>query len=140
GTEVILLNPQTVWYDCDAGLWDFEDTLAPHPVPDEEAGAQEEDGGESFVSVTPMLLDQDTDIGSLARGDGQSKDRESIGGDWAIISSSPGSMSSFQTPVSPTTGSGEKRYHLIAPKTGRSPTYNMSQSSSHKIRKKRSPY
>jgi len=137
GTEVILLNPQNVWYECDAGLWGFDDSPVQHPAQEEAGGAGD---GESFVSVTPMLLDQDPDVNSVARGDGQSKEAESIGADWAIISSSPGSMSSFQTPMSPTTGSGEKRYHLIAPKTGRSQSQALSQSSSHKIRKKRSPY
>jgi len=139
GTEVILLNPQGVWYDCDAGLWDFDESAEQHPGQGGSV-AQEEDGGESYVSVTPMQLDLDPDSGSGAPGDRQSKDQESVGADWAMISSSPGSISSIQTPMSPTTGSGEKRYHLIAPKAGRPPTQSMSQSSSHKIRKKRSPY
>ncbi|KAK4455198.1 hypothetical protein QBC34DRAFT_445463 [Podospora aff. communis PSN243] len=136
-TEVILLNPQAVWYDCDAGLWDFDDPAERQPSQDE--ARVEEDGGESFVSVSLMQLDADS--GSTAPVEGPNRESESVGADWAIISSSPGSMSSFKTPMSPTTGSGEKRYHLIAPKTGRSPTQSIAaQASSHKIRKKRSPY
>jgi hypothetical protein len=136
-TEVILLNPQAVWYDCDAGFWEFDDP-AEQRLAQDETRAEEEDDGESFVSVNPMQLDPDS--GSTAPAEGPSRESESVGADWAIISSSPGSMSSLKTPMSPTTGSGEKRYHLIAPKTGRSPTQTTSQASSHKIRKKRSPY
>jgi len=143
GTEVILLNPQAVWYDCDAGLWDPDAASGDHPGTDEPM-AMEEDGEESFVAVTPMQLDADTDIVSTPADATQEKDLESVGADWAMVSSSPGSFSSFHTPISPHVGSStDKRYHPLAPRAvQRSPPHSGSQasSSSHKIRKKRSPY
>jgi len=140
-TEVILLNPQTVWYDCDAPLWNLEEA----PPPD-EAVPFEGDGAESFVSVTPTQVDLDMESISATQELRPERDPENTGTDsgWALVSSSPGSMSSFQTPMSPTAVSADKRYHIIAPKSGRpgslSGSASQSHSSSPKVRKKRSPY
>lgn len=145
GPDVILLNPQAVWYDCDAGMWSLQGT-ADDLLPGDDS-IPEEDGTESFVAITPvkMDVDQEMESESIHRDEGQRKEAESSSGtDWAMVSSSPGSLSSFQTPFSPTAGSGsgsaEKRYHPIAPKSGRSTSQSTSQSSSSKVRKKRSPY
>lgn len=141
GPDVILLNPQAVWYDCDAGMWSLEGT-ADNLLPGNDS-IPEEDGTESFVAITPVKMDVDEEMESepISREEGRRKEAESSSGtDWAMVSSSPGSLSSFQTPFSPTAGLAEKRYHPIAPKSGRSTSQSTSQSSSSKVRKKRSPY
>lgn len=141
GPDVILLNPQAVWYDCDAGMWSLEGTADNHLPGDDSI--PEEDGTESFVAITPVKMDVDEEMESesITREEGRRKEAEgSSGTDWAMVSSSPGSLSSFQTPFSPTAGSAEKRYHPIAPKSGRSTSQSTSQSSTSKVRKKRSPY
>ncbi|KAK0634456.1 hypothetical protein B0T17DRAFT_586269 [Bombardia bombarda] len=141
GTEVILLNPQTVWFDCDVALWDFDESAGGGLATDNDrfpAG----DGGESYVPVTPMQVDSSPGSDGTAREDEQDEaldDAETE--DWAMITS-PGSMSmsSFQTPISPSTGSAERRYHPIAPKSGRNSSRSTSGTSIRRARKKRSPY
>ncbi|KAK3343499.1 hypothetical protein B0T25DRAFT_593168 [Lasiosphaeria hispida] len=140
--QIILLNPQTAWYDCDTALWSFGEPTEGN-LSQEDDSPPEEDGAESYVPVTPMQLDSDPGSDSTAREERREKAEkalDSVGTEWAVVSSSPGSLSSLQTPMSPTSGSAEKRYHLIAPKIGRSASQSISQTSSGKIRKKRSPY
>ncbi|KAK0739985.1 hypothetical protein B0T18DRAFT_331684 [Schizothecium vesticola] len=140
GPDVILLNPQAVWYDCDAAMWSLDEGTADNLLPGDDS-VPEGDGTESFVAVTPVKMDVDEEMESNPMEEGRKKGAESSSGtDWAMVSSSPGSLSPFQTPFSPTAGPAEKRYHPIAPKSGRSTSQSTSQSSSSKVRKKRSPY
>lgn len=147
GTDIVLLNPQTTWYDCDAAVWDFDEsagggfTMDDASLPDADADAE----GDEADSVDPgasMQLDSEVESNFTARGTRYETQTDGTGTDWAIISSSPGSQPSNQPPMSPTTGtkSLEKRYHRIAPKTGRAASQSTSQTSSSKIRKKRSAY
>jgi len=138
--DVILLNPQAVWYDCDAAMWSLDEGTADNLLPGDDS-VPEGDGTESFVAVTPVKMDVDEEMESNPREEGRKKEAESSSGtDWAMVSSSPGSLSPLQTPFSPTAGVVEKRYHPIAPKSGRSTSQSTSQSSSSRVRKKRSPY
>ncbi|KAK5658454.1 hypothetical protein OQA88_1843 [Cercophora sp. LCS_1] len=144
GTEVILLNPGTAWYDCDAGLWNYGEPSGTD-LANDDGSALEADEGESFTQVTPMHLDTDRYAESAESTPREAKvevDQDAAGTDWALVSSSPGSNSSFtfKTPTSPTTGSVDKRYHLIAPKTARPASHSVAQASVAKVRKKRSPY
>ncbi|KAM7183652.1 hypothetical protein V8F33_013449 [Rhypophila sp. PSN 637] len=141
--KVILLNPHTTWYDCDASLWDFNESTR-DTVPVADQGSEVDDGdSSSFVPVVPMQIDSELGSVTTARDDsGGDKDMDDISTDWAIVPSSPGSSSPFQTPASPSNGSLDRRYHLIAPKNNKPSSYahSISESSSHKVRKKRSPY
>lgn len=139
--RVILLNPPTTWYDCDAPLWDLNDSTR-DDLPAGDLGSEADDG-DSFMPVVPMQIDSDPGSDCTARDEsGGDKEMDDLSTDWAIVPSHPGSLSSFQTPTSPSNASLDRRYHLIAPKTTKpgSHSHSMSESSSHRVRKKRSPY
>jgi len=138
--KVILLNPQTSWFDCDASLWDFNNSVAEDLPMDNPRTEAVDDGDLSFVPITPMQVDSELGSDCTARDECEEVEMDDVSMDWAIVPSSPGSLSSFQTPASPSNGSVDRRYHLIAPKGARSGSYSISESSSHRVRKKRSPY
>jgi hypothetical protein len=141
GDEVILLNPQNVWYECNSAIFDFDDSAGETFTMDESSFPEgdslpEDDGGDSYI---PVQMRSDTASECTAREEEQEGDLDD-GTDWALVPSPSRSQSSFQIPTSPTTGSLDKRYHLIAPKLGRGAPNSVSVASSNKVRKKRSPY
>jgi hypothetical protein len=64
--------------------------------------------------------------------------QESVSSGWAIVSPAPGTPA-VKTPASPSASPKDKRYHRIAPKF-KSSTRSSTDSSSHRVKKKRSPY
>ncbi|KAK3312017.1 hypothetical protein B0H66DRAFT_486618 [Apodospora peruviana] len=136
--RVILLNPQSVWYDCDAAVLDFDDSAEYFNM--DHTSPAEGDGADAYVAVTPMQVDSEAGSECTARDGSQGKETDGVETDWSIVPSSPGSLSSFQTPISPSTGSTDRRYHLIAPKSAKTGSQSVSEASSHRVRKKRSPY
>lgn len=137
GTEVILLNPQGPWYDCDASLWDFDGSFSASPAlvgsnyPDTDATS-------SYVPVEPMQLDSGSISEQTAQEGSQMGSKEDASTDWYLVS--PPHAHAFETPASPSTGSTDKRYHSIAPRSAKSSTQPTSENSSFRVKKKRSPY
>src|SRR3569833_2321554 len=121
-TEVILLNPQQAWFDCNHGFGDITHEIL--------AGLSSIDVDMDVDSLPGMTAD---DVGSYVRVGGSvstpvEREDESMtdaATDWTLVSSSP--------------GSGRRRYEPLASKPGRTSLLRGSSSSS-KIRKKRSTY
>ncbi|KAK0706127.1 hypothetical protein B0T26DRAFT_654883 [Lasiosphaeria miniovina] len=135
-TEVILLNP--LWYDCNASVWGYAEA-AGEDFPVDDISQLEDDGDESYVPVTTAHTGSDDGSHITARGKGKERESDELGTDWALVST-PKSLSSFQTPISATTGSIDKRYHPIAPRTSRHNSQSTEESSLRKVRKKRGRY
>lgn len=143
GTTVELLNPQSLAFDCDAGIVGFNDAIGEGFVLDDTDYLQNDadsPGGDSYVSATPMQLDSDSisENTSLAREELVMVDDAST--DWSMVPSPPGSMP-YHTATSPSSGSlsGDKRYPALAPRV-KSSSQSASDNSANRIRKKRSPY
>jgi len=121
-TEVILLNPQQAWFDCNHGFGDITHEIL--------AGLSSIDVDMDVDSLPGM---NDDDVDSYVRVGGSvstpfEREDESMtdaATDWTLVSSSP--------------GSGRRRYEPLASKPGRTSLLRGSSSSS-KIRKKRSTY
>jgi hypothetical protein len=136
--EVILLNPRTTWYDCDAAMFSFdeaavesltfEDTVMPEAA---------EDGSQAPGS--DMEIDFESVSNYTAREEAQGSAVDDASTDWSLVAPSSGSPL-LQTPVSPSARSVDKSYHRIAPKMSRSNAKSTSETSSHRVKKKRSPY
>ncbi|KAK3936613.1 hypothetical protein QBC46DRAFT_366801 [Diplogelasinospora grovesii] len=143
-TEVILLNPQSVWYDCDEAFWDLADLNGETVMLDQGSGPSEDTGEGSFVPVTPTQSGSSGDSEGTAREEEEEKavDGSGTGTDWQMVPLSVSSMSAKRTPETPTTGSTDARYHIIAPRPDRAgtPKNSASKSQSHRVRKKRSRY
>ncbi len=140
GADVILLNPQATWYDCDAALWNFGEPASGRHNSIDGTSQPGEAEDASYDPVASMQVDSDIQSDGTAHEDDQERDNDCAGTEWAVISSSPASIPSAETQMAMTTSSADKRYHLIAPKTGRSASQSASQPSSRKARKRRSPY
>ncbi|KAH6621609.1 hypothetical protein B0J18DRAFT_445394 [Chaetomium sp. MPI-SDFR-AT-0129] len=139
GTEnVILLNPHTTSYDCDAALWgssgagDHDYTLD-----DNFANQVPREDDASYVSVEGMDIYSENASGYISGG-GQDIAPEDVSSSWAIVSSSPEQASMGN--ASPSLESVDKRYHKIAPKVPRQTGPTPANNSSHRVKKKRSPY
>ncbi|KAK4182650.1 hypothetical protein QBC35DRAFT_478880 [Podospora australis] len=143
-TVIKLLNPDSLAYDCDVGITGFNSTIGDSFILDDTDYFQADDegrDGRSYVSATPMQLDSD----SMSEHTTHTRDEpvivDDVSTDWAIVPSPPDSLSSFHTAMSPSSGSlsGDKRYPALAPRV-KSSSQSVSDGSSHRIRKKRSPY
>ncbi|KAK4155269.1 hypothetical protein C8A00DRAFT_13670 [Chaetomidium leptoderma] len=137
--KVILLNPHTPWYDCDTAAcgsnqspgetFTFNETTA-----DPETA---EDG--SYLSLAQMEINSEL-VSEHTPREVHGFVLDDASTDWALVSSSP-ETPAFQSPMSPSTGSTGKRYHIIAPKfTKSSSSQSTSDNSSYRVKKKRSPY
>ena len=140
-TEVILLNPQTAWYDCNMDFTDFVGDLS-DGTSSADPGSSSDSlglGQGSFVHVTPAA-DSDADSESTAREEGDDVVMGDSGADWNVVS--PPSVSSASTGTSVAGGSRKQRFKSIAPRPGStvSSLSSRASSSSHKVRKRRSPY
>ena len=135
-TQVILLNPQTAWYDCNMDFPDILGNLNGGALADQGSSSDSLDQG-SFVHVAPVATDSDADSESTAREDGDDVVMEDAGTEWSIVS--PNRSTSSVEARSPGTN---KRYQSIAPRPGSavSSLSSRASSSSHKVRKRRSPY
>ncbi|KAK4198103.1 hypothetical protein QBC40DRAFT_96107 [Triangularia verruculosa] len=133
GTTVELLNPRRSEYDCDAGIWDFDAIGDSFEFNNTRIDSLGDEAG-SLVSATPMQLDSES-ISDTLREEPVIIDDAST--DWALVPSPGDSQSSA---MSPSSTSGEKRYPALAPKASRSSSQSVSEGSSHRVRKKRSPY
>ena len=134
GTKLVLLNPHTTWYDCDAALWDFNQSVAGFTLNDTSNHGTDEGSGHP---VSAMEIDSGSD--HTARDKDQEVPMDDVSTDWLLLPSGSDSASS-QTPVSVSTGSTDKRYHMISPRGPKSATISTSGSSSHRVQKKRSRY
>lgn len=140
--EVILLNPQIAWYDCNASVWAGN---APSEVSYLVDDASLLDADEDYAptsQATPMQVDSISSSGQTTKDEDQEYDNmdDSATEQWSLVHTPRGSLSSFQTAMSPTGSSAERRYHLIAPKSEKTTSLSMSENSSYRVRKKRSPY
>jgi len=137
-SEVILLNPHTTWYDCDAP-WGVHQSLDESPNFDDIAMDSETTGDGSYVRLTEMELDTASLSEHTARGEADGSALDDASTDWAIVSPSPESAA-LQSPMSPSTGSADNRYHRIAPRLAKPAPQSASDSSSARVKKKRSAY
>jgi hypothetical protein len=136
GTEVILLNPQTAWYDCNADYMDVMDDFSESfssVGPDDSSSGNDRD---SFVKVSEMAVDSDADSESTAR----EEDTDNMGDletEWSII----GSPLETARPAGSGRASASRRlpYQSIAPRPG-SLVYGGFGTGASKVRKKRSKY
>jgi hypothetical protein len=140
-TEIFLLNPQTTRYDCDVPLPGFDgepaggsfafDSTTADPEPEEE---------EPHASGVGMDIDSGSRISDhTAQEQGEGCLLDDASTDWALVSASPES-SVCLTPISASTGSASKRFYKIAPRLSKSNWQSSSESGSHRVKKKRSPY
>lgn len=137
-TEVILLNPHTVLYGCDAPFWssgsptgqgfEFDDGVAVDPLcPEDEP------------SVQAMEWENDVESGFEPI---DVEDRQSMPDNsptsWSMVSAPSGSAARR---ISASSGSSsDRRYPQIAPKSVKTISSNISASSANRIKKKRSGY
>jgi hypothetical protein len=137
--RVVLLNPHTTSYDCDTAAWgigqppgdvfDFEDVTMDSDPADEG----------SYVPVSDAKVDFDS-VSEYTVRDDQEFVLEDASTDWALVSVSPESPL-LQPATSPPVGSSvDQRYHRIAPKVTKYSALTPSESSSHRVQKKRRPY
>ncbi|KAK3680898.1 hypothetical protein B0T22DRAFT_388678 [Podospora appendiculata] len=150
GTEVILLNPANAWYDCNsnAELWAFDESSGGNFSPDDINMSLPDDdnldGRDADRRPSPMLLGSDdvSDFTMAEDAQGLESGLDGTGTDWALVPSSPGStsLSSFQTGLSRSTAAGDRRYPPLAPRSARTGSQALTDSSTHRVRKKRSPY
>ncbi|EAQ84189.1 hypothetical protein CHGG_10593 [Chaetomium globosum CBS 148.51] len=138
GARVVLLNPHTTSYDCDEAAWGI------NPPPghvfafdDVTMDSDAADDG-SYVPVSDAKVDFDSVSEYTVRED-QEYVLEDASADWSLVSASSESPLS-KLPMSPPMGSIDKRYHRIAPKVPKHSAQTPSESSSHRVKKKRSPY
>jgi hypothetical protein len=136
--EVILLNPQTTWYDCDAP-WGVHQPFGETSNFDDIAMDSETTGDGSFVRLIEMEIDTASLSDHTARGEGDASALDNVSTDWALVSSSPESPA-LQSSMSPSTGSADNRYHRIAPRVANPKPQSASDSSSARVKKKRSKY
>lgn len=139
GRGVILLNPHATSYDCDTAAWgvnpsaggdfSFEDTMMDPDIA--------EDG--SYVPVSEMEIESGSFSDYATREETQESGLDDGSAGWAIVSPFSGSPP-IPTPASPSTGSPDKRYHRIAPRFPKPTARSPSDSSSNRVKKKRSPY
>lgn len=137
GTQVILLNPQSPWYDCDAALLDFNESFSDSLELD-RSNYPDTDTASSFVPVEAMQTDSRSASENTAREKGIMSPMDDGSTDWALVS--PPESLALQTPASPSTGSTDKRYYMIAPRSSKSSAQSNSESSSYRVKKKRRPY
>lgn len=136
--EVILLNPHTTWYDCDAP-WGVHPPLEEGSTFEDIAMDSETTGDGSFVRLTEMEIDTTSLSENTARGEGDGSAMDDVSMEWALVSPSPESPN-FQPPPSPSTSSADNRYHRIAPRVAKQAPHSASDSSSARVKKKRSAY
>ncbi|KAK4102453.1 Clavaminate synthase-like protein, partial [Parathielavia hyrcaniae] len=135
--EVILLNPQSTWYDCDAAIFDFDPSAAESLTFGDtmtDSGPAED---ESYVPVTPMDIDFESVSNHTTREDTLEPAFDETSTDWALVTPS---SSSPPAPISSSTSTADRSFHRIAPKAPRSCSKSASETSSHRVKKKRSPY
>lgn len=138
--SVILLNPHTTAYDCDAAVWGFNQSPGESLAFGDTAMDPDftEDG--SYVPVSEMEIDSESVSNRAAWEDPRESRLGDGSSDWALVSASP-RLAASKTPTSPSSDSTDKRYHRIAPKYSRpSNAQSSSESSSHRVKKRRSPY
>ncbi|KXX76430.1 hypothetical protein MMYC01_200182 [Madurella mycetomatis] len=136
GTQVILLNPQSPWYDCDAALLDFNESFGGDLGLD-GSNYPDTDTASSYVPVEAMQTDSRSTSENTAREEGLMSPMDDASTDWALVS--PPESLAFRTPASPSTGSTDKRYYMIAPRSSKSSALT-SENSSYRVKKKRRPY
>lgn len=139
GTEVILLNPPTAWYDCDT-LWGFNQSLDAIPNFDDITMDSEATPEGSSLPLSEMEIDCETASHHPAPSQGGHEESVLDDGltDWALVSISP-EPPAFQPQTSPSV-STDKRYPKIAPRSSKSNSHSTSHSSSSRVKKKRSRY
>ena len=141
-TEVILLNPQTAWYDCNMDFADFAGVLS-RETPSANAGSSSEsldlEQG-SFVHVPAVAAESDAESESTAREEADDVTMEDAGADWSVVLAPGASAASSGGSASP--DPKKRRYQSIAPRPGSTTSSPSSKASStsHKVRKRRSPY
>ncbi|KAK4238377.1 hypothetical protein C8A03DRAFT_43887 [Achaetomium macrosporum] len=135
-TEVILLNPQTTRYDCDVPLSGFNQSAGESFAFDDTTADFEAAGEESYASVVQMEIDSES---NTAQEQGNGSILEDASTDWALVSASAES-SVCLTPISASTGSANHRFYKIAPRLSKSSSQSTTDSGSHRVKKKRSPY
>ncbi|KAK3293656.1 uncharacterized protein B0H64DRAFT_326361 [Chaetomium fimeti] len=138
GTRVVLLNPHTTSYDCDAAAWGTNQPAGDVFAFDDTTMDSDPADDGSYVPVSDVKLDFDS-VSEYTVREGQEFMLEDASADWALVSASPESPE-LQLAMSPAIGSVDKRYHRIAPKFPRHGAQTPSESSSHRVKKKRSPY
>lgn len=137
--SVILLNPHTTTYDCDTAVWGINQSPGESLTFGDTAMDPDfaEDG--SYVPVSEMEIDSESLSNRAAWEDARESRLDDGSSDWALVSASPASAAS-KTPKSPSSDSTDKRYHRIAPKYSKPSAQSSSESSSHRVKKRRSPY
>jgi hypothetical protein len=93
----------------------------------------------SYAPGTDMEIDFESASNLTAREEAQEFTVDDTSTDWSLVAPSSGSPPR-QTPLSPSTHSADKSYHKIAPRTSRPNARSTSETSSHRVKKKRSPY
>jgi hypothetical protein len=139
GREVILLNPHTTSYDCDTAAWGVNPSTGANFAFDGAAGDPDFAEDASYVPVSEMEIDSASFSDGTTREETRESGLDDGSAGWAFVS--PVSRSPpIPTPASPSTGSADKNYHKIAPRVSKSSTRSPSDSSSGRVKKKRSPY
>lgn len=141
GTEVILLNPQNTWYDCDAALWNQDESFPelPETFSFDDASFLDLEEGRSGFAASGMEVDSGSTSEHTAREEDQEVVMDDVSSDWLVLPS-PSEPSEFQAAVSPSASSTDKRYHRIAPKFSKASAHSTSEASSYRVKKKRSRY
>jgi hypothetical protein len=137
GTDVILLNPHSPWYDCDAALFGFDDSLG-DTLGLDESNLPAADAASSYIPASAMQIDSSSVSGQTAQEESQGDGLDDASTDWALVS--PPESLAFHTSASPSTASKDKRYHVIVPRSSKSTSQSASENSSYRVKKKRSPY
>ncbi|KAL2197003.1 hypothetical protein P885DRAFT_68900 [Corynascus similis CBS 632.67] len=137
-TKVILLNPNRSSYECDAAVWNF-DQSAGQGFPFDDNAAMDLDAAddESYVEV-PGTETHSESMRDYTSHEGLHSMEDDSSMDWALVSASPGS--STLSNMTPPASSTAKRYHKIAPRHSRASTQASSESSNNRVKKKRSAY
>jgi len=137
-TKVILLNPNRSSYECDAAVWNF-DQSAGQGFPFDDNAAMDLDAAddESYVEV-PGTETHSESMRDYTSHEGLHSMEDDSSMDWALVSASPGS--STLSNMTPPASSTAKRYHEIAPRHSRASTQASSESSNNRVKKKRSAY
>jgi hypothetical protein len=136
GREVILLNPHTTSYDCDTAAWGVNPSAGDNFAFDDAVVDPDFAEEASYVPVSKMEIDSASFSDCTTREETQESGLDDVSAGWAIVSP----VSRSPPIASPSMGSADKNYHRIAPKIPKSSTRSPSDSSSSRVRKKRSPY
>ncbi|KAK3898982.1 hypothetical protein C8A05DRAFT_46842 [Staphylotrichum tortipilum] len=149
-TEVILLNPHTAWYDCDAPFdWDPNQP----PVEGLNLGGSIHTGEGLYAPETEMEIDTEVASDYTARDQNQTPalafsqafGHENVMGDWYTVLSPPKGSAELEapavleSPISAASGSTGGQYHRIAPRLAKKSSPLTSETMS-RTKKKRGRY